>query len=142
MISIKDVVYYVCSSMGRYSCFHYNEVLLIFMSASAHDQSASASVPDNQSVSASAPDDQSVSESAPDDQSAPAPDDQTTCELLLNANLSVDDGNINVLAWLNEDATDPGYQLLSDEDIIKQVTAPNQTMEDDDDDDGEYPAEF
>ena len=35
----------------------------------------------------------------------------------------------DVDTWLNEDSSDPGYQLLSDEDIIEQVTVPDLATE-------------
>jgi len=34
----------------------------------------------------------------------------------------VDDGKIDINAWLDEDAADPGYQLLSDEQVDNNMT--------------------
>lgn len=54
----------------------------------------------------------------------------------LNANLSTSGHCVDIDTWLNEDANDPGYQLLSDEDIIEQVTATNEESDNDDDNEG------
>lgn len=48
-------------------------------------------------------------------------DDQSTCEMLiheLDGNLT----NEDVSSWLNSDSSDPGYQLLSDDEIIDSIT--------------------
>lgn len=59
----------------------------------------------------------------------------------LNDSFSGSDLYIDIESWLNEDAGDPGYQLLSDDDIIEQVTATNEQSDidnsDDDDDSGD-----
>ncbi len=69
-----------------------------------------------------------------------------TCEQLseqLNKKLSVNDYQIVIDAWLTEDAADPGYQLLSDDDIVEQVVKQTFPEDSDNDDDGdEYPSEF
>ena len=59
---------------------------------------------------------------------------EPTCEQLLHqvdATLSNDD----VSEWLHFDSDDPGYQLLSDADIIQQVTQEEADNEDSDEDD-------
>lgn len=52
-------------------------------------------------------------------------DDQDgSCEMLireLDSSLTDD-----ISSWLDSDSSDPGYQLLSDEDIIISITSPNQ----------------
>lgn len=63
---------------------------------------------------------------------ATSSDDSGSCESLvrqLDKNLTDED----VTSWLYEDSADPGYQLLSDEDIIDQVTSDQQIEESDDD---------
>ena len=53
----------------------------------------------------------------------------------LDSNLETED----VITWINVDSSDGGYQLLSDEDIIKQVTQGDGTeaTEEDDEDENE-----
>ena len=49
----------------------------------------------------------------------------------------------DVNAWVNVDSNDQGYQLLSDEDIIKQVTQTNNaevTEEEDEDESEDVPS--
>ena len=48
----------------------------------------------------------------------------------LDSNLETEDVNI----WINVDSGDKGYQLLSDEDIVKQVTQTNDKKETEEDD--------
>ena len=136
-INIKDVVYMSAAAWDDIPASTITKSwnkLLVDPSSQCDDQSSTST--DDQSHSASAsPEDQSASLSLPGD--------QTSCEQLaeqLNANFTVDDGSIDINAWLNEDSSDPGYQLYSDEEIIEQVTAPVQIDVLPEDDDDEYPA--
>lgn len=57
-------------------------------------------------------------------------DDQQTCEMLIHKlDSSLTDDNIR--SWLDSDSNDPGYQLLSDEDIISSITSPTQDKNED-----------
>ena len=61
--------------------------------------------------------------------------DQQTCETLirdLDKNLTDED----IRSWLDSDSNDPGYQLLSDDDIISNITSPTQD-EDDSEEEGD-----
>ena len=52
-------------------------------------------------------------------------DHQLTCEMLvhdLDSKLTDED----IRSWLNSDSSDHGYQLLSDDDIVSNITTPNQ----------------
>ena len=53
-------------------------------------------------------------------------DDQDgSCEMLIRElDSSLTDNDIS--SWLDSDSSDPGYQLLSDEDIISSITSPSQ----------------
>ncbi len=80
----------------------------------------------------------STNSDSPDSSGSPP----VTCELLaqqLIANLSRND--LCILTLKPEDANDPGYQLLSDGEIIEQVTATNEQSDSDDDeeDSGDIP---
>ena len=63
-------------------------------------------------------------------------DDQKTCEMLvrdLDSNLTDED----IRSWLDSDGNDPGYQLLSNDDIISNITSPNQVEDSSEEDEGD-----
>ena len=51
----------------------------------------------------------------------------------LDSNLRDEDIRI----WLDSDSNDPGYQLLSDEDIISNITSPNQSEDSSEEEEGD-----
>ncbi len=62
-------------------------------------------------------------------------DDMLSLAQQLDSNFQAED----VETWLNADRNDQGYELLSDEDIVKQVTEGDdpEVTEDENDDDSE-----
>lgn len=128
-INIKDVMYYVCSSMGlkivEPAPQVYSPSTTLILPCFTGFISSTSSPSQDSSASASAcPFTHATSTLSNDQPVSMPPDDQGTRELLaeqLNHSLSADDDTIDTAVWLNED---DGYQWLSD-DIIEQVTASN-----------------
>ena len=127
-INLKDVVYMVASAWDDIpaSTFKKSWNKLLKFGGQDKDQRAT--------------DTAAASETASGEVDTNAENDLAACQQMLHS-LVNNISNQEISEWLDQDSDDPGYQYLTDTEIIDQVTTAPEEANDDDDDDSSYSQE-